>query len=97
MRAVERFLEEIESELLSAMRADGQTTASHSDAATGSNLFRDTRCGDLQLRAAIAGANPKHAADFLDKTGEHRSTFSRATSASKPGKVPATGREGKTW
>ena len=49
------------------MRADGQTTAIHSDAVTGSNLFRDTRRRDLQLRPAIAGANPKHAADFLDK------------------------------
>jgi hypothetical protein len=54
------------------------------------------RRGDLQLRPAIAGANPKHAADFLDKTGKHRSTFSQATSASKSAKAPAGGWEGKT-
>src|SRR5712691_8458365 len=68
---IERFAKKIESELIAAMGADGQTTAIYGDAVTGANLLRDTRRGNSQLRAA----NPEHGADFFDETSEHRMNF----------------------
>ena len=34
-------------------------------------FFPDMRRGNLQLAAAIAGADGDHAADFFDQAGEH--------------------------
>jgi len=53
------------------VRSDGKTTAVHRNAITGVNRLRDPRGRNLQLCPALGRANPKHAADFLDKTSKH--------------------------
>src|ERR1700731_82570 len=64
--AIERFFEKIERNLLAATRAHGQTTTIYRDAVADRSLRRELRCGQLQLSAAIAHANPKHAAYFFN-------------------------------
>ena len=77
--AVERFLEQIERELVAAMRADGQTTTVHGDAVADSNRGRELWRGHLQLSAAIGRPTPPHPTYLFDQSGEHVLTFSAGT------------------
>jgi hypothetical protein len=74
--AVESFFKQIERDLFAAVRVHGQTTTIHRYAVADGSLRRELRRGQLQLSAAIAHANPKHAAYFFDQSGEHALTFS---------------------
>jgi hypothetical protein len=74
--AVESLLEKIEGNLLAATRAHGQTTTVHCYAVADRSLRRELWRRQLQLSAAIAHANPKHAAYLFDQSGEHALTFS---------------------
>src|SRR6266480_667978 len=74
--AVERLFEKIERDLLVATRAHGQTTTIHRQAVADRSLRRELWRRQLQLSAAIAHANPKHAAYLFDQSGEHALTFS---------------------
>src|SRR5207302_8975568 len=71
IRSVQRFLEQIESELLGAMGADCQTATVDRDAVTDCDGGREFRRRQLQLRAAIGHSDPQHAADFFDESSEH--------------------------
>lgn len=48
------------------MRPDRKATTVHCHALAGVNVGRQARRGDLQLRAAVSGANPKDVTDFLN-------------------------------
>src|ERR1700736_3524147 len=74
--AVERFFEQIEYDLFVPLRADGQAATVHRYAVADGSLRRESWRGQLQLSAAIAHANPKHAAYLFDQSGEHALTFS---------------------
>src|SRR5712671_6898802 len=74
--AVESFFEQIECDLFVAVCANGQTTTIHCYAIADRSLRGESWRSQLQLSAAIAHANPKHAAYLFDQSGEHALTFS---------------------
>jgi hypothetical protein len=74
--AVESFFEQIECDLFVAVCAHGQTAAIHCYAIADRSLRGELWRSQLQLSAAIAHANPKHAAYLFDQSGEHALTFS---------------------
>ena len=53
------------------VRIQSQAAAVHRHAVTGSNLFRDMRRSDLQLRSVLRCPNLEHVPDFFDQTCEH--------------------------
>ena len=71
IRAVKRFLEKIEGELIVASRAHRETTAIYRDALSNVHRLREFRRGELKLGAAIAHSDPEHAPHFLDQSREH--------------------------
>jgi hypothetical protein len=57
--------------LIFALRANGQATTIDGHALADGGLASKLRRGYLQLRAALAHADPKHATNFLDESREH--------------------------
>src|SRR5712691_9053126 len=70
---LEGLLKQIEPDVVARASADSETASIYGDAVTSANGFADAWRDDLQLRALIRGAVCADAADFFDKTGEHRS------------------------
>jgi protein O-mannosyl-transferase len=69
--SIERFLEQIESELVGAVRAQGQAATIHGNAVAGLHGRSEFWRANLQLRAAVRHSDPKHAAHFFDQSCEH--------------------------
>ena len=77
---VESFFEQVECDLLVAMCTHSQTTTIHCYAIADRSLRGESWRGQLQLSAAIAHANPEHAAYLFDQSGEHVFNFSAGKS-----------------
>ncbi len=69
--AVERFLQQIEGQMLAAMSGYGKAATVDSNAIAAANVWRDARGVDLELRASLRGAYPKNKTDILNESGKH--------------------------
>src|ERR1041385_4919946 len=67
IRAVERFLQNIEAEFVAVLTRDGETATIHRHAVADLNLFGQPRSDEINYRSARADDDP----DFLNKAGEH--------------------------
>src|SRR5437660_2245805 len=76
VRALDRFLKEIEREFVPAFCGDRQTATVNRHAIADGNFRRELRRSELQLSAAVFLFNRYHATDFLDQASKHSTIFS---------------------